>query len=800
MLIKPQPGPQDAFARCPADWAFFASAPGSGKLLPLTTMLPTPTGWVSMTDVAVGDIVFDLRGAQCTVTAVFDVETPDVSYKLTFDDYSEEVCADTHLWLTNTDEDRKNRRPLVVRTTEQIVQTLKRSDGGANHSIPVCGPVQLPKQSLPIDPYILGLWLGDGSKGCGNVTTMDEEIADAIGDQYHCTSVQIKPGNRAGTFAYPALARVLKSLKLLNNKHIPDAYLRASVSQRRALLQGLVDTDGHVDPNKHSVEFSNTNPVLAHQFHELACSLGLKATIREGVAKLYGRAIGPKWRVCFSSDFPPCRLSRKLTNWRPRKRPTTWTRYILQADRVPSVPMRCISVDSADRSYLIGKSWIATHNSYALCLEALRHHKLENYTGALLRAEYKDLVRGPTSLWGTVSTFGRKLGGHPRQSPHPTVQWQTEGGGSSAVLCLHGNTDNTTFDGLELAFAGFDEADHFDRGMVEYIAGSRMRTTSKVRPYVRFSCMPKADTWVHELAKPWLDSDGYAKEAESGKVRWFFYDAKDKPQIFDTEDAAKEAATAVDSSIRPRSLAFVFAKTTDNLALMKADPGYLDRLAGLPAYERKRLLHACWEARPETAGMFDRGWFEIIEAVRPKEVVLSVRGWDLAATKPSETNRDPDWSRGVRLGKVGEKVGILDVVSRRDRPGEIDNLIMATVRADGRNVTQAFAIDPGAAGIRDEAHIRSILSTVPDCGPISFERAANKQALAKEWASFAERCGMFCLNAAWRQELVTELEAFPTGKHDDIVDAISYAWRVMAPQLTRSGVSSATMALMRAVR
>lgn len=445
--------------------------------------------------------------------------------------------------------------------------------------------------------------------------------------------------------------------------------------------------------------------------------------------------------------------------------------------------------------------------SYSLILEALRWHDKANYTGVLMRAEYKDLMRGPTSLWGHTSRLGRQMGGAPRQSPHPSVQFQTKDGGQSSVLLLHGNTDKTTFDGLEIGFLGLDEMDHFDKDLVNYIMSSRMRTMSGIRPYVRGSVMPSPDSWIHLLAKPWLDSEGYAKDEDSGKVRWYFEDDRGLPQIYDTLEDAKDAAAVVDEAIRPRSLSFIFAKTTDNVALMKADPGYLDRLSNLSAYERKRLLHACWNARPETAGFFDRTWMQPRERPPlPKEIVLSARGWDFAASKPTAEEPNPDWTRGVRLDVLRDKhVVISDMVSRRDRPEPVNELLRATVQADGPRVTQSFAIDPGAAGLRDEASIRAMLSKVPGCGPLVFVRAVNKQTQARPWSSYMQAGkngtgpGMSYCVAAWTGEYLAEIEKFPSPDKkvkDDCVDATSHAFRDLETHLVGTGISSATMALL----
>lgn len=419
--------------------------------------------------------------------------------------------------------------------------------------------------------------------------------------------------------------------------------------------------------------------------------------------------------------------------------------------------------------------------SYVIIMESLRNVHRPGYTGVLARASYKDLIRGPTSLYGHLSSIGAGMGGRPRQSPHPGVEFRAP----SSVLCLHGASGKESWDGLEVAYLGIDEAQHWDLSLVQYVLGSRMRTTCGIKPYMRASCMPTADCWVRDLVTPWLDSEGYAKFEESGRLRWFFWDNRNLPQVYDTQEDAAEAARAVDPAIKPRSLSFVFARTEDNTVLMHANPEYVEQLAMLPPHERARLLHGNWNARPEAHGLFDRGAWKVLDtAPLPKEIKQSVRGWDLAATKPSESNDDPDWTRGVRLDVlVDGTVVVSDIVSMRDRPGPVDELIQSAARLDGPRVVQAFARDPGSAGVRDEQHIRDVLSRVSGCGPVRVQPAANKEALAKVWSAALSAGKMAIVRAAWNGPYLAELDKFPSDKrsdHDDQVDATSYAYRELS--------------------
>jgi len=163
---------------------------------------------------------------------------------------------------------------------------------------------------------------------------------------------------------------ILRSLGVLGNKHIPAEYLRASEAQRRALLAGLLDTDGCVAKNG-TVQFAVTSRRLAADTMELILSLGYRATMTTKPVK--GRAADSS--TCYMITFTPAdkvfRLARKLAWQTTRAYPTTRYRFITDVRPVPSVAVRCVQVDNADQMYLAGRTWIPTHNS-TLALDLAR--------------------------------------------------------------------------------------------------------------------------------------------------------------------------------------------------------------------------------------------------------------------------------------------------------------------------------------------------------------------------------------------------------------------------------------------
>lgn len=304
---------------------------GQAKALALDTPVPTPTGWSTMGALREGDLVFDEAGRPCRVIKAHEVLTDRECYRLSFDDGATIVADAGHLWFTEmrrssgngsgaamrgVPRDQRGAWRKGIRTTAEIAATLRYSNGArqsANHSVPLSAPLDLPAAELPVDPYVLGASL------CGS-----------------------------------------------GRKHIPAAYLRASLAQRQDLLQGLMDSDGTVAVGG-QCSFCNTSERLARDVLELALSLGLKATLVKKTATINRRVVGASWHVNFyaPSGFSVFGLDRKQSRVAPRhtRRRLSGERRIVGCERIESVPVRCISVDSPSQMFLAGREMIPTHNS-----------------------------------------------------------------------------------------------------------------------------------------------------------------------------------------------------------------------------------------------------------------------------------------------------------------------------------------------------------------------------------------------------------------------------------------------------
>lgn len=302
-----------------------------------------------MAELKVGDQVFDEQGVPCNVVAKSPIWNDRPIYRVNTDDGDAIIADENHEWVVSK---AKHRDTFFVADTAYVSERRTK-----RLMVRKQGSLQLPEANLPIDPYILGVWLGDGCSQHATITQSDEDI-NWLRDQFANCGYTTTDRATHNTFGVLGLQVQLKSLGVINNKHIPLEYLRASEAQRTSLLQGLLDTDGHVSPDGQT-EFCTTSLALAEGCLELVRSLGTKASLICGRAMLNGRDCGPKYRVMFYKAWA-CRLPRKAKRCRDGVKQAN--RYI-DATYVGTGDTVCIEVDSPSHMFLCGRSMLPTHNS-----------------------------------------------------------------------------------------------------------------------------------------------------------------------------------------------------------------------------------------------------------------------------------------------------------------------------------------------------------------------------------------------------------------------------------------------------
>jgi replicative DNA helicase len=229
----------------------------------------------------------------------------------------------------------------------------------------------LPEQTLPVDPYVLGVWLGDGNVDRAGITSVDQPILQEIAAAGHVLTPWSTAERKAPRYGISHLQRTLRQLSLLHNQHIPAIYQRTSLVQRLALLQGLMDTDGYCDARQGTCEFSSTSERLARDVYELVCGLGAKATLRMKPCQGKRPESSIAYTVAFTSTLQTFRLQRKLRRQKTQLRPTPDYRYIVDVRPIRSVPVQCIAVDAPSHLFLAGRECIPTHNTQLAAQVAL---------------------------------------------------------------------------------------------------------------------------------------------------------------------------------------------------------------------------------------------------------------------------------------------------------------------------------------------------------------------------------------------------------------------------------------------
>jgi len=373
--------------------------------LEVSTPIPTPNGFVEIQDLKIGDEVFGPDGLPTKVVAKSDIWHDRELYSVITDDNEEILCDAKHLWGVNSD-------TCIAKAKVESYQADYLAEWPQKNRpiLPRHLPVQYPEKDLPIDPWVLGAWLGDGTSSSGRITADPKN-----GDQAYMMEEFRKAGYEVGglpsdgwTFTVYGLMPQLRELGVLNNKHVPEMYLTASVEQRMALLQGLIDTDGSVIKTGQA-GFYNCNKKLVEAVVEILHSLGVKAQLRtyEDKRGRYGSS-QPNHRVMFRLEdcarMPRKRMfSRTPTDKRSRS-------IVVEATKQTG-SVQCITVDREDGLFLCGRGYVVTHNSEQDALsDNAFDHAYEWYTsGPRQRLQPGGSIILVMTRWGTKDLTGRLL-------------------------------------------------------------------------------------------------------------------------------------------------------------------------------------------------------------------------------------------------------------------------------------------------------------------------------------------------------------------------------------------------------
>ena len=408
--------------------------------------------------------------------------------------------------------------------------------------------------------------------------------------------------------------------------------------------------------------------------------------------------------------------------------------------------------------------------TYALLLEGLRHKDVKGFGGVIFRQNYNQIA-AEGGLWdASHKIYDQVPGCAPGKTPR--MHWDFAGGARLNFAHISGDGDLSSWQGTEICFLGFDELTHFSKKQFLYML-SRNRSTCGIRPYVRATCNPDADSWVADFIEWWIDQDtGYPIPERSGVVRYMcvldntIHMAATAEELEDIYDV-----TADDC----KSVTFIASKVTDNKVLMETDPGYMANLKALLEVDRERLLMGNWKIKPAAGMFFKRSQVTIVEHM-PNDVISWCRGWDLAATTEDEKG-DPAYTSSVLIGKRRDgRYIVANVTNQRLSSSDVRKMILSTAAMDKKTrkrVVQRIPQDPGQAGkAQAESFGKMLAGYIVKIKPESGSKETRAEPFATQW----QLGNVDLLSAEWNEMYLTQLESFPESKFKDMVDASSSAF------------------------
>jgi predicted phage terminase large subunit-like protein len=334
--------------------------PGHYKALEVTTPVLTTKGWKEHGKLEVGDYVYSDTGKPVKVTEVHPIHK-HASMVVKTASGDEIVASERHLWKVYTSRERVKNGKKIARQ-EEILETKDILKGYHKRRPYIALPPAIENETkeLPIDPYTLGVWIGDGYSHAGRICVGEEDL-----DYFATKYGNYRKESSAYSVKIPVEVKQLRELNLYKNKHIPIEYLLASEEQRLELLRGLMDTDGTVHNKYFRCTFVQTNHHIAQDVMTLCRSLGIKSILRKYQSKQYGTDY---YHVSFTTDKEVFKIPRKAARLLehlnvPKSRNNQATIHAIESiTPCGEQTVNCITVEGG--MYLAGRGLIPTHNSF----------------------------------------------------------------------------------------------------------------------------------------------------------------------------------------------------------------------------------------------------------------------------------------------------------------------------------------------------------------------------------------------------------------------------------------------------
>lgn len=535
----PQPGLQENFCACESNTIYLCGAATMGKMQPYDAKVLTPYGFVDMGSLSVGDTITSRDGNTQNVLRIFEHGLKDV-YRITFDDGASTECGLEHLWSVAFKKPHYKYSDYETHTLEDIISHIS---NGEKAAIPFCLPINFQSEKLPIKPYTMGVLLGDGCcRGCNiTVASDDSEVIERIeNDGYKCTKVK-DPKSCDYRLRREGLWDELTVLGLKGTysweKFIPLVYLHADVKSRLELMQGLIDTDGHIDKFGH-IQFYTVSPQLAKDVQWLVRSLGGRCSIIVKKTSFVYDGIKKQGRDCYVLNInTPINhqivgLNRKrerlLKGYRNGR--TQMRRVIKSIEYVGKKQCRCILVSNPDHLY-VTDDFIVTHNTFSMIFKVLYGIDKKGFSSAMISKRLQDSKKGGSIFRDNEIVLGAFAGCNYNTAEIPVFYWP-QWLSQHRLAHTNFNTDNPAERAqfIELAkknqngLQQFDEADSMSEFEYDYWQ-SRNRDDSGMIPQSTYSFNPPGPD--HYLTRNlinagYIGEDWYFKPEMNGATRYYY--------------------------------------------------------------------------------------------------------------------------------------------------------------------------------------------------------------------------------------------------------------------------------------
>ena len=422
--------------------------------------------------------------------------------------------------------------------------------------------------------------------------------------------------------------------------------------------------------------------------------------------------------------------------------------------------------------------------TYAILMEPLRHIDNADFGAVIFRRTAKQIMN-EGGLWDEAMKLYPLCAAVPKTSPRPMVTFPS--GAKVSFEHLQYENDVFSWQGAQIPLIEWDELTHFTRKQFFYML-SRNRSTCGVRPYMRASTNPDADSWVAGFISWWIDQKtGYPILERSGVIR-FFVVVDDIERWADSREVLVKQY-GVDISMT-KSFTFIASSVYDNRILLEKDPGYLANLMAQTTVEKERLLKGNWKVKPAAGLYFKRTQAEVVPAI-PGRVVKWCRAWDLAATVPTPDNPSPDATASVLIGRLEDDSYIVAHAMRRTlAAADVRKLTKNTAetdRATYKSVKIRLPQDPGQAGKEQaQSYVKHLAGHAVKIERVTGDKVTRAEPFSAQW----QAGNVKVLAGDWNEEYFAELEAFPEGGHDDQVDASSDAFNELQAARSWSGATS----------